>query len=207
MDDRALDLGGGFKVYAAAMTRLTVAMLARRTGIPPDTIRYYDRAGLLPPAARSAAGYRQYDPAAVARLLFIKGAQRFGLRLREIAELLAVRDRGACPCGHAQALVRRRLVEVDLELARLAEVRAALAQLAADCAADACPDQRGAWPCEAQFISAAARDDDKEPGKEVTRMTTLATGREGCRPCGQTPCPDCGCPCGATPCPCCGRTG
>ncbi len=143
-----------------------------------DTIRSYDRVGLLPPAVCTPAGYRDYDPATAERLRFIKGAQRSGLRLREIAELLAVRDCGACPCGHAETLVRRRLAEVDAELARLAEVRGELARLAADCAADACPDQDGAWPCEAQFINAGTRaatrsrkgdkEDSDNGGKEVT---------------------------------------
>jgi DNA-binding transcriptional MerR regulator len=106
------------------MAALTVSMLAKRTGIPADTIRYYDRAGLLPAPARTPAGYRQYDQATADRLRFIKGAQRLGLRLREIAELLAVRDRGACPCGHTQALLDRRLGELDAEIARLVELRA-----------------------------------------------------------------------------------
>ena len=150
------------KVYAADMAMLTVSMLAKQTGIRPDTIRYYDRAGLLPPAARSAAGYRHYEQSTAERLRFIKGAQRFGLRLREIAELLAVRDRGACPCGHAEALVQRRLAEIDAEIARLAEVRAELARLAADCAADPCPNPAGAWPCEVQFIDAGTARQDKE---------------------------------------------
>ena len=100
---QGLDLGAHCKVYAAGMATLTVSMLAERTGIPAGTIRYYDRAGLLPPPARTPAGYRQYDEAAAQRLRFIKGAQRLGLRLREVAELLAVRDRGACPCGHARS--------------------------------------------------------------------------------------------------------
>jgi DNA-binding transcriptional MerR regulator len=136
------------------MTRLTVSMLAERAGTSPDTIRYYERLGLLPPPARTAAGYRQYDAAATDQVRFIKGAQRFGLRLREIGELLAVRDRGACPCGHAEALVRRRIAEVDAEIARLGDLREELAQLAADCAG-ARPDPAGSWPCEVQFIDAA----------------------------------------------------
>jgi DNA-binding transcriptional MerR regulator len=141
------------------MASLTVSTLAKHVGVRPDTIRYYERAGLLPPPARSPAGYRQYDAATIDRLHFIRGAQRLGLRLREIADLLAVRDRGACPCGHAEALVRQRITELDAEIARLVEVRGELTRLAADCAAAACPD--GGWPCEAQFIHAATT-------KEVT---------------------------------------
>jgi DNA-binding transcriptional MerR regulator len=63
---------------------LTVSVLAGQVGLSADTVRYYERVGLLPEPARSAAGYRLYDPTAIDRLRLIKGAQRAGLRLREI---------------------------------------------------------------------------------------------------------------------------
>jgi DNA-binding transcriptional MerR regulator len=148
------------------MTPLTVSMLAKQTGIHADAVRYYERVGLLPLAARSPAGYRQYDQATADRLHFIKGAQRFGLRLREIAELLAVRDRGACPCGHAEALVRRRIAEIDTEIARLAGLREELTRLTVDFAASR-SDLDGSWPCEVQFIHAATNHSE-ETAKEVT---------------------------------------
>lgn len=144
------------------MAELSVAALAKRVRVSPDTIRYYDRLGLLPTAARTPAGWRRYDPEVVDRVRFIKGAQRLGLRLREIAELLAVRDRGQCPCGHTQQIVARRIAELDTELARLGALRAELAGLADRCPPQACPD--GRWPCEAEFINAA----NLERGKEVT---------------------------------------
>jgi DNA-binding transcriptional MerR regulator len=139
------------------MARLTVSMLASRVGLQPGTIRYYERAGLLATPERSPAGYRLYPEEVAERLRFIKGAQRLGLRLREIAELLRVADRGGCPCGHTQALIRRRITELDTELARLAGLRQALDRLAADCAAGATRD--GRWPCQVEFTHA---------GKEVT---------------------------------------
>jgi DNA-binding transcriptional MerR regulator len=78
--------------------------------------------GLLRPAERTASGYRVYDDAAVERLQFIKSAQHMGLRLGGIKELLEVRDRGQCPCGHTQVLVERRLAEVNSEIKQLAAV-------------------------------------------------------------------------------------
>jgi MerR family transcriptional regulator, mercuric resistance operon regulatory protein len=139
------------------MANMTVSMLAERIGLRPDTIRYYERVGLLPAPVRSPAGYRQYDESVLDQLRFIRGAQRLGLRLREIAELLAIRDRGACPCGHTEAVVRQRIAEPDAEIARLIEVRQELSRLAAECSAEARPD--GAWPCEAEFV---------QVGREVT---------------------------------------
>lgn len=72
--------------------QLTVGQLATRTGVRTDTVRYYEREGLLPVPQRTGGEHRRYGPADVDRLLFIRGAQRLGLRLAEIRGLLAVRD-------------------------------------------------------------------------------------------------------------------
>jgi DNA-binding transcriptional MerR regulator len=132
--------------------RLTVSGLAARVGVSPDAVRYYERLGLLPPPARSAAGYRRYDEGVVERLRFVKGAQRVGLRLREIGELLEVVDRGQCPCGHTEALLRERLAEVDAELARLGALRGELARLLAQRPEQACTvDTAEGWWCVQAF--------------------------------------------------------
>lgn len=126
--------------------RLWVAELAEAVGVRPDTIRYYERAGLLPPPARTAAGYRLYDAQAVDRLRFIQGAQRLGLRLRDIAELLTVRDTGVCPCEPAEELLRRRLAELDAEVARLAALREQMVAMVEALPSRAClPPEPGTW--------------------------------------------------------------
>jgi DNA-binding transcriptional MerR regulator len=131
---------------------LTVSGLAARVGVSPDAVRYYERLGLLPRPARSAAGYRRYDEGAVERLRFVKGAQRVGLRLREIAELLQVVDRGQCPCGHTETLLRERLAEVDTELARLVALRGELARLLAQAPEQACTVETAeGWWCVQAF--------------------------------------------------------
>src|SRR5215211_5254986 len=100
---------------------LTVSALAGQVGLSADTVRYYERVGLLPEPARSAAGYRLYDQDAVGRLRLIRGAQRAGLRLREIGELLQVADQGQCPCGHTETLLQERLRALEADLTRLLE--------------------------------------------------------------------------------------
>lgn len=105
---------------------MRVAELAAAAGVGPDTVRYYERSGLLAPPPRTPGGYRSFPPSAVDRLRFIQGCQRLGLRLREIGELLTVRDTGECPCEPAEALLRRRIAEIDEETARLAALRAEL---------------------------------------------------------------------------------
>jgi DNA-binding transcriptional MerR regulator len=129
---------------------LTVSALADTVGLSADTVRYYERVGLLPPPARSAAGYRLYDQDTVGRLRLIKGAQRAGLRLREIGELLQVADRGQCPCGHTETLLQERLSEVRAELERLRALEADLTRLLEPQPDSSCPEATTAattWWC------------------------------------------------------------
>jgi DNA-binding transcriptional MerR regulator len=126
-----------------------VSHIALQAGVSSDAVRYYERKGLLPPAARSPAGYRQYDASTAERIRFIKGAQELGLRLAEIAELLEIQDRGACPCGHTKTLVERHLEQIDVEMERLSTLRGELAAMAQlDCPATTESDL---WPCQVQF--------------------------------------------------------
>lgn len=125
---------------------MKVADLAAAVGIGPDTVRYYEKAGLLPAPARTASGYRSYGAEAIDRLRFIQGAQRFGLRLREIRDLLAVRDTGVCPCEPAESMLRRRITELDVEMARLAALRRDLVAMVEALPSGDCPDPApGTW--------------------------------------------------------------
>ncbi|MGB6456098.1 MAG: heavy metal-responsive transcriptional regulator [Streptosporangiaceae bacterium] len=108
---------------------LTISALAGSLGLSADTVRYYERVGLLPRPARTPTGYRLYGEEAAERLSFICAAKRMGLRLTDIKELLDVRDRGQCPCGHTHDLVERRLAEVDAEIQQLRAVRSQLLSL------------------------------------------------------------------------------
>ena len=100
-----------------------------------------------------------YGPEAVEGLRFIRGAQLLGLRLREIRELLDIRRRGLCPCGHTEALVQSRLAELDQELSGLRVLRRELSSFLDRFPAQECGDEEG-WPCESEFI---------RKGKEVNR--------------------------------------
>jgi DNA-binding transcriptional MerR regulator len=126
--------------------RLRVGELADAVGVSTDTIRYYERAGLLPAPQRTPGGYRAYGEGALDRLRFIQGAQRLGLRLDDIRDLLAVRDTGVCPCEPAEQHLRRRLAELDAQMARLAGLRAEMvAMLDALPSPDCPPPTPGTW--------------------------------------------------------------
>ncbi|MDP9222614.1 MAG: heavy metal-responsive transcriptional regulator [Actinomycetota bacterium] len=128
---------------------LNVSDIAAQTGISADTVRYYEKEGLLPPARRSPSGYREYDESTPPRIRFIKSAQEMGLKLAEIAELLEIQDRGACPCGHTRTLVEHHIAGIDAEMKRLSQLRKKLAAMAElECPASTESDL---WPCEVQF--------------------------------------------------------
>jgi DNA-binding transcriptional MerR regulator len=100
---------------------------ARRAGVSPDLIRYYERIGLLPPVPRTGGGFRCYSEASVARVLFVRNAIRFGFSSKELADFLRARDRGRPPCHAVRAAGQRLLQEMDAHLARLQQARAAMA--------------------------------------------------------------------------------
>ncbi|MFC5177714.1 heavy metal-responsive transcriptional regulator [Nocardioides taihuensis] len=125
---------------------LRVAELAAATGVRPDTVRYYEKAALLPPPDRTLTGYREYDQTAVDRLHFIRGAQRLGLTLADIRDLLAIRDTGECPCEPAEQLLSRRIDEVDAEISRLTALRTEMAAMRDALPDDSCPPPApGTW--------------------------------------------------------------
>ncbi len=109
---------------------MRIGELARQTGVPDKTIRYYEQVGLLPPPQRMENNYRLYAPEIVDRLRFIVSARRLGLSLREIAAILALNDRGEVPCGemlatldHQIAVVEHRITELQALQAHLIELR------------------------------------------------------------------------------------
>lgn len=133
-------------VPAQQATGLTVAALAAEVGVGRDTIRYYERVGLLPEPPRTTGDHRRYPSASVDRLRFIQGCQRLGLRLDDIRNLLEVRDTGQCACEPAEALLRSRLTALDGELARLQALRADLTAMVDRLVIDDCPDPvPGTW--------------------------------------------------------------
>lgn len=103
---------------------MTIGQVAQSIGVPATTLRYYEREALLIPTARNAAGYRFYDPQAVQRLEFIRSAQSVGFTLNDIRALLQIE--GRAPCKQVRKLLENRLAEMDLKIAELTRVRAAL---------------------------------------------------------------------------------
>lgn len=110
---------------------MRIGQLAARFGLNAKTIRYYESIGLLPSPARRPSGYRSYGESDAGRLAFVRTAQRFGLRLDQIREILAFRDRGERPCGFVLGAVRGELTDLDERIAELQAMRSELAELLA----------------------------------------------------------------------------
>ena len=100
---------------------MRIGALAERVGVTPDTIRYYERVGLLAAPRRTPSRYRDYGPDALDDIRFIKKAQALGLKLSDIGQILEISSGGKPPCEHVRATVTARLTEVE---ARLRELRA-----------------------------------------------------------------------------------
>ena len=114
---------------------LTIGQLAASAGVGRETIRYYQRQGLLEGPPRSAAGYRQYPVPVVDRLRFIRRAQELGFTLAEIAELLTLRVDETSACSTVEVKAREKLMTVEQEIADLRGIGDALASLVEKCEA------------------------------------------------------------------------
>jgi DNA-binding transcriptional MerR regulator len=113
-------------VIAAETTMQTIGKIAARSGVSRDTIRYYEKLGLLPPVARTAAGYRVYPDAAVDRIGLVRNAVRFGFSLKELAAFLRVREQGGAPCRHVRAAGERILATIERQITELTATREAM---------------------------------------------------------------------------------
>ncbi len=113
---------------------MRIGELADRLGVTTKSIRFYESIGLLPEPTRTSSGYRDYDEPDAERLTFIKTAQRLGLSLDEIAEIIAFRDRGQQPCDYVAELLARQVRQLDDRIREMRALRAQLKDLEANAA-------------------------------------------------------------------------
>jgi MerR family copper efflux transcriptional regulator len=132
------------------MESIGIGGLAKRAGVGIDTVRYYERAGLLTPSRRLASGYRRYTDLELARLRFIRRAQALGFTLKEVRELLALSARR--DVARVKRSAQAKLADVEKRIAALEKVREGLATLVA-----ACPGHGRAADCP--ILQALGRED------------------------------------------------
>lgn len=113
---------------------MTIGELARKAGVNAQTIRYYEREGLLPVAHRwPDSGYRNYDEVALAQLRFIRSAKELGFTLREIKELLEMRVLPGESCAEVRQLIGGKLADVDRRIKDLRRLRRVLVKMDETC--------------------------------------------------------------------------
>jgi DNA-binding transcriptional MerR regulator len=111
---------------------MRIGDVAAKAGVSTDTVRHYERLGLLPPAPRGTNGYRQYPDNAVKRVLTIRSAVQFGLPLKDLRGFLESRAAGRPPCAAVRAQAARLLTEVDAKIRGLQEARRQMRRTLAD---------------------------------------------------------------------------
>jgi MerR family mercuric resistance operon transcriptional regulator len=118
---------------------LSIGRLSQATATSPDTIRYYERLGLLPPAPRGTSRHRSFGPEHLRRLLFVRRARALGFTLEDIASLLTLAAPGRRSCASVRALAAKHLNDVQLRLADLQRLEHSLADTVARCTGDTSP--------------------------------------------------------------------
>jgi Hg(II)-responsive transcriptional regulator len=122
---------------------MQIGQLAQKAGVPIDTVRYYERQGLLPPPQRRASGYREYTARDVSRLRFIRRAKDLGFTLQEIQDLLVLSAARHADRAEVRALAARRLADIEHRIRELEAMRSVLANLVRHCSGhgpvDDCP--------------------------------------------------------------------
>lgn len=115
------------------MSGLTIGKVATQTGLGIETIRFYERRGLIPEPARRPSGYRDYSPRVIDRLRFIRRAKELGFSLREIGELLFLRVDDERTCGEVFERAGEKIAEIEGRIGELERMKSALEQLASAC--------------------------------------------------------------------------
>jgi MerR family Zn(II)-responsive transcriptional regulator of zntA len=108
---------------------MKIGELAAAAGTTAKTLRFYEQEGLLPPAQRTPAGYRNYESDTLTRIDFIHRGQAAGLTLAQIRQVLEIRDGGHAPCEHVRDLLDHRLADIDAQMQRLAALRTTIVAL------------------------------------------------------------------------------
>jgi MerR family transcriptional regulator, copper efflux regulator len=125
------------------MHTMTIGQIAREAGIGVETIRFYEREGLLERPTRRQSGYRQFEPEAIAQLRFIKQAQRLGFTLREVRELLALKLNPASKRSQLRERALAKVADIDQRIRDLKRMKKSLVPLIKACdgkgALEGCP--------------------------------------------------------------------
>ncbi len=141
------------------MTLHTIGQVARQSGVGVETVRFYEREGLIPQPSRPESGFRRYTQDAVSRIRFIQRSKALGFSLKEIKELLSLRVDSATSCGEVKKRAEEKIADIERKIHTLREMKDALAKLTAAC--------RGKGPTGACPILEALGKPGRTPASEA----------------------------------------
>jgi len=120
-------------VKTSPQKRLTIGFVARRAGVGVETVRFYERQGLIEEPERRMSGYREYDEEVVSRLGFIRRAKELGFTLKEIKELLSLRRNPATPAADVKRRAGAKIADIEAKIEMLQKMKKALEKLTLAC--------------------------------------------------------------------------
>jgi len=123
-----------------AMDVLSIGKLSQQSGVNIETIRYYEKIGVMPAPGRSAGGFRVYEPDDLKRLSFVRRSRQLGFSLDEIRNLLRLVDGHGHTCAEVLALMLSHLAEIRRKIRDLRRLQLAMAEMAARCSGDSVPE-------------------------------------------------------------------
>jgi MerR family mercuric resistance operon transcriptional regulator len=123
------------------VTLLTVGQIAERTQVTVETVRFYEKQGLIAAPQRSDSGYRQFPQETVRRVRFIQNAKKVGFTLKDIADLLALRREPGTSCTDIKLRATQKIEEVDRKIQDLNRIRDALERMILSCSGDGAASQ------------------------------------------------------------------
>ncbi len=118
------------------MIQMTIGQVARQTGVSVETIRYYEKEGLVDEPERNPSGYRQYPAETIKRILFIQRAKAIGFTLREIHDLLSIQEKPEACCGDVLSRAESKMAEIEAKINELQRMKNALQMLTTECVSD-----------------------------------------------------------------------
>jgi MerR family transcriptional regulator, copper efflux regulator len=143
-----------------AVTFHTIGRVARQSGVGVETVRFYERKGLIPQPPRPDSGFRRYPQDAVSRIRFIQRSKALGFSLREIRDLLTLRVDSATSCGEVKKRAEAKIVDIEGKIRQLREMKHALVKLTTAC--------RGKGPTAECPILEALGEPDRTPSSKTT---------------------------------------
>ncbi|WP_455208517.1 heavy metal-responsive transcriptional regulator [Kaarinaea lacus] len=118
------------------MIPMTIGQVAKQTGVSVETIRFYEKEGLIDEPERNPSGYRQYPAETIKRVLFIQRAKEVGFTLKEIHDLLSLQEKPEACCGDILSKAERKVAQIEAKINELQRMKNALQQLTTQCASD-----------------------------------------------------------------------